>query len=94
MIEIIKREIIYIWYYFSVQLGQIFWYWVAGMVIGSVISVFFKDRIHNLMRNMKGDGSSLVGIIFASVLCVLALTGCGRMALKLKKNLIASVYCE
>lgn len=70
MIEIIKREIIYIWYYFSVQLGQIFWYWVAGMVIGSVISVFFKDRIHNLMRNMKGDSSSLVGIIFASVLGV------------------------
>ena len=70
MFEIIKREIIYIWYYFSVQLGQIFWYWVAGMVIGSVISVFFKDRIHNLMRNMKGDGSSLVGIIFASVLGV------------------------
>ena len=70
MFGIIKRELIYIWYYFSVQLGQIFWYWVAGMVIGSVISVFFKDGIHNRMRNMKGDGSSFVGILFASVLGV------------------------
>ena len=70
MFGIIKREFIYIWYYFSVQLGQIFWYWVAGMVIGSAISVFFKDGIHNRMRNMKGDGSSFVGILFASVLGV------------------------
>ena len=70
MFGIIKREFIYIWYYFSVQLGQIFWYWVAGMVIGSVISVFFKDGIHNRMRNMKGDGSSFVGILFASALGV------------------------
>jgi uncharacterized membrane protein YraQ (UPF0718 family) len=40
------------------------------MVIGSVISVFFKDKIHNLMRTMKGNGSSIIGIIFASALGV------------------------
>ena len=40
---IIKRELIYIWYYFEVQLSQIFWYWVIGMAVGSLISVFAKD---------------------------------------------------
>lgn len=70
MFEILRREIIYIWYYFMVQLRQIFLYWVLGMVIGSIISVFFKDKIHNLMRNMKSDGSSIIGIIAASILGV------------------------
>ena len=70
MAELIKTEILYIRYYFCVQLNQIFWYWVIGMVIGSVISVFFKDKIHDLMRGMKSDGSSIIGIILASVLGV------------------------
>lgn len=70
MIEILKTEFIYIWYYFTLQFSQIFWYWVAGMIIGSVVSVFFKDRIHALMRNMKSDGSSIPGMIFASALGV------------------------
>ena len=43
---IIKRELIYIWYYFEVQLSQIFWYWLIGMAVGSLISVFAKDKIH------------------------------------------------
>ena len=72
MLEIIQRELIYFWYYFTLQFSQIFWYWVLGMIIGSVVSVFFKDRIHALMRNMKGDGSSLAGIVFASFLGILS----------------------
>ena len=70
MVDIIKREFIYLGYYFLVQFRQIFLYWVIGMVIGSIISVFFKDKIHNLMRNMKSDGGSIMGIIFASMLGV------------------------
>lgn len=70
MVDIIKREFIYLGYYFLVQFRQIFLYWVVGMVIGSIISVFFKDKIHNLMRNMKSDGSSIIGIIVASMLGV------------------------
>ena len=70
MAEVLKTEWIYFWYYFTLQFSQIFWYWVAGMLIGSVVSVFFKDKIHALMRNMKSDGSSIVGIIFASILGV------------------------
>ncbi len=70
MLDVIKREFTYLGYYFLVQFRQIFLYWVIGMVIGSIISVFFKDKIHNLMRNMKSDGSSVIGIIFASMLGV------------------------
>lgn len=46
MWEILQREAIYLWYYFTVQLDQIVWYWVAGMVFGSAISVFLKNSIH------------------------------------------------
>jgi len=70
MIDVLKRELIYVGYYFLVQFKQIFLYWVVGMVIGSIISVFFKDKIHNLMRNMKSDGGSIMGIMFASMLGV------------------------
>lgn len=68
--EIISREFIYIWYYFSVQLHQIFGYWVVGMIIGSVVSVFLKDKIHGAMRKMNSDGSSFTGIVLASMLGV------------------------
>ncbi|MBR3039063.1 MAG: permease [Lachnospiraceae bacterium] len=73
MMEILQREITYIWYYFSRQFSQIFGYWVVGMLIGSVVSVFFKDYIHNLMRKMKGGAvSGFAGIVFASVLGILS----------------------
>lgn len=65
-------ELVYFWYYFTLQLDQIWRYWVAGMILGSVVSVFFKDRIHNLMRGMKGNGSSIAGIILASVLGIIS----------------------
>ena len=68
MIEIIRRELIYIWYYFTVQLSQIFWYWVIGMAIGSFISVFAKDSIHDLFAKMNGKKMGLFGIIPACLL--------------------------
>lgn len=68
MFEMIKTELIFFWYYFSRQFSQIFGYWVAGMIIGSVVSVFFKDKIHNLMRRMDGSKTGIAGIIFASAL--------------------------
>lgn len=72
MTDVLRTEWIYFWYYFTLQFSQIFWYWVAGMIIGSIVSVFFKDKIHALMRNMKSNGSSISGIIFASILGVLS----------------------
>ncbi len=66
--EVIQREFIYVWYYFTVQLRQIFWYYVLGIVLGSVISVFVKDRIHDLFRSMGDKKMGVLGVIPASIL--------------------------
>ena len=68
MIEIFHREFVYLWYYFDIQLRQIFWYWVLGIVLGSCVSVFLKDRIHGLLRSMSESRMGLVGIVPASLL--------------------------
>ena len=65
---ILHRELVYIWYYFDLQLRQIFWYWVIGMAIGSLISVFAKDRIHSLFAGLKDKKLGLLGIIPACLL--------------------------
>ena len=66
--DILQREFIYIWYYFDVQFRQIFQYWVLGILIGSAISVFLKDRIHGLFRAMSESKYGLLGLIPASLL--------------------------
>ncbi len=65
---ILRREAVYIWYYFDLQLRQIFWYWVLGMAIGSLISVFVKDKIHGLFGKMQGKKWGLLGIVPACLL--------------------------
>ena len=68
LFEVLRREIIYIWYYFEIQFRQIFWYWILGMLIGSFISVFAKDRIHGIFAGMKDKKWGLFGIIPACIL--------------------------
>lgn len=68
MFDILRREGIYLWYYFSLQLEQIFGYWVLGMALGSTVSVFLKDRIHGLFRSMSGKRLGVLGIAAASAL--------------------------
>lgn len=68
MIEILRREIVYVWYYFDLQFRQIFWYWVLGMAIGSAVSVFAKDRIHSLFARMKNAKWGLFGVVPACLL--------------------------
>ena len=63
-----RREIIYIWYYFEIQFRQICWYWILGMLIGSFISVFAKNRIHGIFAGMKDKKWGLFGIIPACIL--------------------------
>lgn len=65
---IFRRELVYIWYYFDIQLRQILGYWVLGMAIGSLISVFAKDKIHGLFSRMRGKKLGLFGIIPACLL--------------------------
>ena len=66
--EILRREFIYIWYYFTVQLEQIFGWWVLGMGIGSGVSVFAKDYIHRAFRSLQGKKLGVLGIVAASAL--------------------------
>lgn len=68
MLAVLQREFIYLWYYFVVQLEQIFRYWVLGMVLGSVISVFLKDSIHNTFRSLGERKLGVFGIFAASAL--------------------------
>ena len=68
MIEILRREFVYVWYYFTVQFQQIFQYYVLGIVLGSVISVFVKDHIHGLFRALGGKKLGVLGVIPASIL--------------------------
>ena len=67
-IEVIQREAVYLWYYFTLQLGQILPYWLLGMLIGSLVSVFLKDAIHSLVRALAGKRLGVVGIAAASSL--------------------------
>lgn len=66
--DILHREFVYIWYYFDVQLRQIFVYWILGIVLGSVISVFLKDKIHRLFSALGQSKMGLLGIVPASLL--------------------------
>lgn len=66
ILDILHREWVYLWYYFSLQLSQIFRYWVLGMVLGSAISVFAKEHIHGLFRSLRGKRLGVLGIFIAS----------------------------
>ena len=71
MIEIfsvLKREFIYVSSYFMIQLRQILPYWIMGMVLGSVISVFVKDKIHGAVTKLGEHKLGVFGIVLASVL--------------------------
>lgn len=68
MIDILRREAVYLWYYSSVQLEQIFKYWVLGMALGSMVSVFLKGPIHRAFRSMGEKRLGTMGIVVASAL--------------------------
>ena len=65
---VLRRETVYLWYYFDLQLRQIFLYWVLGMAIGSLVSVFAKDKIHGAFARMRGKKLGVLGIIPACLL--------------------------
>ncbi len=68
LFSVLRREAVYLWYYFDLQLRQIFLYWVLGIALGSCVSVFLKDRIHGLLRRMSGSKFGVLGLIPASLL--------------------------
>jgi uncharacterized membrane protein YraQ (UPF0718 family) len=68
MADILKRELIYFWYYFSVQFNQIVWYWILGMALGSLVSVFGKEKIHSLFLKLQTTKMGAWGVVPASLL--------------------------
>lgn len=68
LFAVLRREFIYVRYYFEIQFRQICRYWILGMLIGSFISVFAKDRIHGIFAGMKDKKWGLFGIIPACIL--------------------------
>ena len=68
LLHLLHREGIYLWYYFTVQLEQIFLYWVLGMFLGSVVSVFFKERIGNAIASWGDRKSGPLSIGVAAAL--------------------------
>lgn len=68
MLQILRREAVYIFYYLSVQVEQILPYWLLGVVLGSVISVFGKGRIHGAFSRMGQRKWGVLRLIPASLL--------------------------
>ena len=68
MLDVLRRECVYLWYYFDIQFRQIFGYWVFGIIIGSVISVFGKERINQLFSALQHKKLGVLGVIPASLL--------------------------
>ena len=68
MLTVLHREFVYLWYYFDLQLRQIFPYWALGMVLGSVISVFGKQKIHSLFASIQSKRMGALGVVPASIL--------------------------
>jgi uncharacterized membrane protein YraQ (UPF0718 family) len=68
MAEIIQRELAYLWYYFSIQAEQIIGYWLLGMALGSLVSVFGKEKIHALFTAMRNTKMGAFGVVPASLL--------------------------
>lgn len=68
MFYVLRREFIYLWYYSTIQFDQIFKYWLVGVLIGSVISVFAKDKIYGSLRELGNKRLGALGVIPASAL--------------------------
>ena len=72
MAEIMRRELIYIWYYFDVQLRQIFWYWVLGILLSALFQRYVPQ---DLMTDLFG-GNEAFGVLMAVTIGV-PLYACG-----------------
>jgi uncharacterized membrane protein YraQ (UPF0718 family) len=72
MAEILWREFVYFWYYFDIQFRQIAGYWILGVALGSVISVFGKAKIHSLFAALREKRLGVLGVLPASLIGVVS----------------------
>ena len=72
MVDVLQREVIYLWYYFSIQFEQIVGYWAIGISVGSLISVFGKEKIHQSFEALSGKKLGRFGVIPACILGIIS----------------------
>jgi len=72
MFEVLERELIYLWYYLSVQIERLLPYWVLGILIGSAVSVFLKNKIHGMMVRLSNAVPDVLGITISSALGIIS----------------------
>lgn len=68
MTEIVHREALYLSYYLGIQIRQIAPYWLAGIVIGSSVSVFAKKKIQDFFLFLRKKRLGIFGVVPASLL--------------------------
>ncbi len=68
MKDILYREFVYLSYYLEVQLRQILGWYLFGIIAGSLISVFLKDRILSAMKAVGKHTDNLISIMLSSLL--------------------------
>ena len=68
MIEIFRGELSYFLFNFSRLFSLIASFWVFGMVLGSLVSVFGKNRLHSTFAAMGDKELGLFGLIPASLI--------------------------
>ena len=68
MPEVLYRELVYFWHFFSIQFSQIAGYWIIGMILGSVISVFGKEKILAMFAAIRKKQLGLFGLIPSSLI--------------------------
>jgi uncharacterized protein len=72
VIEILRREGIYLWYYSSILFDQIFRYWALGIIIGSVISVYGKIKIQSILIKVNRKNIGIFGLIPAACIGIVS----------------------
>jgi len=72
MIEWFNRELSFFWLYFSTLFSQIAAYWLFGMIVGSLVSVFGKQKLHSLIALLRDKELGLFGIVPASLIGILS----------------------
>ena len=68
MLEILGRELLYIWRYIWALLSHIAVYWLFGMALGSLVSVFGKNKLHSLLASLRDKELGLFGLVPASLI--------------------------
>ena len=68
MYDILTRELIYFRFFFTIQFSQIAPYWFFGMMLGSLISVFGKEKLKFMFASLREKDLGLLGLVPASLI--------------------------